>query len=99
MDCDTPKNVREGGFLEQVSCEQLSLVDTGSATGHSTASKNNNIEISARPELHMVGNAEGAGFVKDRITGVGYQDDKKVKSSVERLAHRYGYRFAKRAFD
>ena len=88
-----------GGFLEQVSCEQLSLVDTGSATGHSTASKNNNIEISARPELHMVGNAEGAGFVKDRITGVGYQDDKKVKSSVERLAHRYGYRFAKRAFD
>ena len=75
------------------------MVDTGSATGHSTASKNNNIEISARPELHMVGNAEGAGFVKDRITGVGYQDDKKVKSSVERLAHRYGYRFAKRAFD
>lgn len=35
----------------------------------------------------------------ERITGVGYQDDDKVRASVERLAHRYGYRFVKRLFD
>jgi lipopolysaccharide/colanic/teichoic acid biosynthesis glycosyltransferase len=35
----------------------------------------------------------------ERITGVGYQDDDKVRTSVERLAHRYGYRFVKRLFD
>ena len=35
----------------------------------------------------------------ERITGVGYQDDDKVRASVERLAHRYGYRFVKRIFD
>lgn len=35
----------------------------------------------------------------ERITGVGYQDDDMVRASVERLAHRYGYRFVKRLFD
>lgn len=35
----------------------------------------------------------------ERATGVGYQDDDKVRAAAERLDCRYGYRFAKRAFD
>lgn len=54
---------------------------------------------SERSKLHIVTDDEDAATGQDRITGVGYQDDEKVKASVERLAHRYGYRFAKRTFD
>jgi hypothetical protein len=36
---------------------------------------------------------------EDRITGVGYQSDEGTLASVSRLQRRYGYRFAKRAFD
>lgn len=35
----------------------------------------------------------------ERATGVGYQDDDQVRAAAERLDRRYGYRFAKRAFD
>lgn len=34
-----------------------------------------------------------------RITGVGYQNDRRVLAAAERLQHRYGYRIAKRTFD
>ena len=34
-----------------------------------------------------------------RVTGVGYQSDEETLASVSRLQRRYGYRFAKRAFD
>lgn len=36
---------------------------------------------------------------EDRVTGVGYQSDEGTLDSVSRLQRRYGYRFAKRAFD
>lgn len=36
---------------------------------------------------------------EDRVTGVGYQSDEGTLASVSRLQRRYGYRFAKRAFD
>ena len=36
---------------------------------------------------------------EDRVTGVGYQSDEETLASVSRLQRRYGYRFAKRAFD
>lgn len=36
---------------------------------------------------------------QDRVTGVGYQNDQEVKTSVDHLGNRYGYRFAKRVFD
>lgn len=36
---------------------------------------------------------------EDRVTSVGYQSDEGTLASVSRLQRRYGYRFAKRAFD
>lgn len=36
---------------------------------------------------------------EDCVTGVGYQSDEGTLASVSRLQRRYGYRFAKRAFD
>lgn len=36
---------------------------------------------------------------EDCVTGVGYQCDEGTLASVSRLQRRYGYRFAKRAFD
>ena len=36
---------------------------------------------------------------EDCVTGVGYQSDEETLASVSRLQRRYGYRFAKRAFD
>lgn len=86
--------------MEQQSCEQLSLADAGSMPSASaTALPTKNDKSAKHPTLHVVEDAEVTGAAQDRITGVEYQDDEKVKASVERLAHRYGYRFAKRTFD
>lgn len=97
----SPENVSGGGvFVEQQSCEQLSLADAGSMPSASaTALPTKNDKSAKHPKLHVVEEAEVTGAAQDRITGVEYQDDEEVKASVERLAHRYGYRFAKRTFD
>lgn len=86
--------------MEQQSCEQLSLADAGSMPSASaTALPTKNDKSAKHPKLHVVEDAEVAGTAQDRITGVEYQNDEKVKASVEGLAHRYGYRFVKRLFD
>lgn len=100
INCVPRKLFGEGVFVEQQSCEQLSLADAGPVPSASAAVLPTKNDKSAKhPTLHVVEDAEVTGTTQDRVTGVEYQNDEKVKASVERLAHRYGYRFAKRTFD
>lgn len=90
---------RGGVFVEQQSCEEYSLADAGSISSASAAVLPSKEHMSEKHKLFHVADDEAASAAQGRVTGVGYQDDEQVKASVERLAHRYGYRFVKRLFD
>lgn len=86
--------------MEQQGCEQLCFVEDDQASDERASAlpcdHRNSIDF---PTLRVIQETAEAPSASRRITGVGHQDDAKVYAEVERLAHRYGYRFAKRAFD
>lgn len=96
-----PRKLFGGGvFVERQSCEQLCLAEAGQASGEQAPVLSSKSRKSTEfPTLQTTGDAASTSSSSERITGVEYQDDEKVRASVERLAHRYGYRFVKRLFD
>ena len=86
--------------MERQSCEQLCLAEAGQASREQASvlppKSRKSTELTT---LQGTKDAITTPINPERITGVGYQDDDKVRASVERLAHRYGYRFVKRIFD
>lgn len=86
--------------MERQSCEQLCLAEAGQASGEQASVLSSKSRKSTEFQtLQITGDAVATSSAPERITGVEYQDDEKVKASVERLAYRYGYRFVKRLFD
>ena len=95
-----PDNCSGGVFVERQSCESLYLAEAGRASREQASvlptKSRKSTELTT---LQGTKDAVATTINPERITGVGYQDDDKVRASMDRLAHRYGYRFVKRLFD